>query len=228
MMPVAVNILLNLWSTRMRDFGRFQILRGLVAFAAFVGTWQALAQGSPGTNFERCRAVGDDAARLRCYEDATSPPQSSTEQPSRRLDLDKGNWRLVRTPDLSSGRDVVSIMHTADIAKSDIDLAGILIRCGEHNIETVVVLVTPLPPRARPKVTLSAGGGSAEFTGSIVPPGAEVLLPGGATDLLSRSLGRAVEVAVQVSDRVSQINGIVSLIGLDVALPELMANCSGH
>jgi hypothetical protein len=43
--------------------------------AAIAGTGPADAAGSgPEGGLERCRTIPDDALRLRCFEDATSPP----------------------------------------------------------------------------------------------------------------------------------------------------------
>src|SRR5437899_1091146 len=50
-----------------------------------------------------------------------------------------GGWRLVRTPNPRGGADAVSIMRTADSSRSDIDLAGMAVRCGEIGAEVLVV-----------------------------------------------------------------------------------------
>ena len=236
-MPIVVNGLPNLWSTRCRAFRKFNRLRRYILLAgagALLAVAAAVAQTSAGTDLDSkiaaCRAIADDAARLRCYEAATSasstvpaPPAPTSVPVSTPA---AGSWRLVRTPNPAGGRDAVSIMQTADIAKSDIDLAGLMIRCGETNLETLVVLVTPLPPRARPKITMSAGGTSSEFTGTIVPPGAEVLLPTEASLLVSGAWKARPELAVRIESESDRVNGVVPLAGLDAALPNLTANCT--
>ena len=121
-------------------------------------------------------------------------------------------------------------MKTADVTKSDIDLAGLMLRCGESNIEVLVVLVRPLPPRARPKVTVTVGGRTTSFIASVVPPGAELLLPLEATALASGPWQAAPELSVEVGavegdDQPTPIQGVVSLAGLGAALPRLQANC---
>jgi hypothetical protein len=68
-------------------------------------------------------------------------------------------------------------MQTADITKSDLDLTGLMLRCSEGGVEILVVLVEPLQPRAHPKVTVSAAGKSVDFTATVAPSGAAVLLP---------------------------------------------------
>jgi hypothetical protein len=117
-------------------------------------------------------------------------------------------------------------MQTADITKSDLDFAGLIIRCGENNLETLVVLVSPLPPRAHPKVTMNVAGKSVNLSGTIVPPGAEILLPKEATTLASGVWKDATELAVQVENEAVQIKGSVPLAGLGPALPLLLANCT--
>ena len=181
----------------------------------------------PDNKFERCRTITNDTARLRCYEEATPKPAISPSQMSGR---GIGAWRLVRTPNPSGGRDVVSIMETADISKSDLDLAGLMLRCGESGVEVLLVLVRPLPPRADPKVTVSAGGRTADFTATIVPPGVAVLLPKEATTLATGVWKAAPELSVQISvvqgeDERSPIRGVISLAGLGEAFTLLLSNC---
>ena len=43
----------------------------------------------------------------------------------------------MRTRNPHGGADAVSIMHTADTSKSDLDLAGLMIRCREGGTEIV-------------------------------------------------------------------------------------------
>jgi hypothetical protein len=191
---------------------------------------QALGQPvtGPESNFERCRSIADDAARLRCYEAATSNPAKGPlpHTPGAAT----GPWRLVRTPNPAGGRDAVSVMKTADVTKSDIDLAGLMLRCGESNIDVLLVLVRPLPPRGRPRVSVTAGSNTTDFVASVVPPGAELLLPPEATALASGPWQAAPELAVEVGavegdDQPTPIQGVISLAGLGEAILRLQANC---
>jgi hypothetical protein len=116
-------------------------------------------------------------------------------------------------------------MQTADIARSDLGLAGLMLRCGENSTELLVVLVQPIPPRAHPKVMVSASGKSAEFTATVVPPGVAVLLPQGASALAAGPWQSATELAVEVDDDQGPIRGIVSLAGLGAAFRTLLSNC---
>src|SRR5262249_16560991 len=68
-----------------------------------------------------------------------------------------GTWRLVRTPNPRGGPDAVSIMQTADAARSDIDLAGLTLRCSDTGFDVIVVFLKPFPPRTHPKVKLTTG-----------------------------------------------------------------------
>jgi hypothetical protein len=135
----------------------------------------------------------------------------------------------VRTPNPATGADTVSIMRTADIVKSDIDLAGLMLRCAQSNFEVIVVLVRPLPPRAHPKVT-PTGGSSVDFTATVVPPGAEVLLPADASALASGPWQTAPELSVQIAatdggEPSAPVQGIIPLAGLSNAIPLLLSNC---
>lgn len=187
---------------------------------------QAAAQAPGPGSFERCRAMTEDAARLRCYESATSKPapKTSPQTPA----SDTGSWRLVRTHNPKGGQDAVSIMQTADITKSDLDLAGLMLRCSEGGPEVLVVLLTPLPPRARPKVTLTAAGQRTDFTATIVPPGALLLLPKDASELASGPWRTGTTLSVQIDTTQGEpalIQGLIPLSGLGGALPVLLANC---
>jgi hypothetical protein len=207
-------------------FARLGRLGGLLALLSVTGP--AFGQSpDPQASLQRCRTIADAAARLRCFEEATSKPSNP---PAPKPDPGIGAWRLVRTPNPAPGADTVSIMRTADIVKSDIDLAGLMLRCAKSNFEVIVVLVRPLPPRARPKVTLGTGGSSIDFTATVVPPGAEVLLPADASALASGPWQTAPELSVQIAavdsgEPPAPVQGIIPLAGLGNAIPLLLSNC---
>jgi len=207
-------------------FARLGCFGGLLGVLSMIGP--ALGQSpDPQASLQRCRIIADDAARLRCYEDATSKP---TSPPAPKPGLGIGTWRLVRTPNPVSGADTVSIMRTADIVKSDIDLAGLMLRCAKSNFEVVIVLVRPLPLRAHPKVTVGTGGSSVDFTATVLPPGAEVLLPADASALALGPWQAAPELSVQIAavdgdEASAPMYGIIPLAGLGAAIPLLLSNC---
>jgi hypothetical protein len=137
----------------------------------------------------------------------------------------RSNWRLLRSANPKGGADAVSMSRTADTARSDLELAGMMLKCGEHGIEIVIVALTPLPPRARPEATISAMGKEWRFTASIVPPGAELLLPEDATRLAAGPWQSARELSVQVRSQQQSFGGVIPIDGLAGALTTLSANC---
>lgn len=177
--------------------------------------------------FEHCRAIRDDAAKLRCFEEATSP--APARRPGDQGDVAAG-WRLVRTPNPAGGPDAVAITRTADPSQSDLGFAGLMLRCGDVGgdlgIEVLLVMVQPFPPRAHPHVTVVAGAATAEFTTSTVPPGALLLLPPEAIALAMGPWLTAPELTVTVADDKQTTHGAVQLAGLGSALQELRANCA--
>jgi hypothetical protein len=200
------------------------LLIGLAAATMAAGAGTAGAQGDPGAAFEHCRTIADTAARLRCYEAAAPRPQAKG------APLAAGGWRLVRTPDPRGGADAVSIMRAADISRSDVELAGLMVRCAEHGTEMLVVMVTPLPPRARPQVTLRSAGREARFEARVTPPGAALLLPPEAQALLTGPWQAEAEpeLSLEVVSDAATTRGIVPLAGLRPAMAGLAASCAGR
>src|ERR1700722_6487544 len=86
-------------------------------------------------------------------------------------------WHLIRTKNPNGGPDAVSVSHTADVIRSDLDFAGVMLRCGEKDIEVIVVAVTPFSPRAKPEVTVRVDAKEWRFSAQVIPPGAEFQLP---------------------------------------------------
>ncbi len=136
-----------------------------------------------------------------------------------------GGWRLMRTANPRGGADAVSMSHTADITRSDPDLAGLMLRCGEKGAEIVIVVVTPFPPRAQTSVTIGADGKEWRFEARVLPPGAELLLPAVATGLAAGQWQSAHELAVKVSSQEQSFGGVIPIDGLDAARATLAANC---
>jgi hypothetical protein len=171
-------------------------------------------------DFERCRAIKEDSARLRCYEEAI-PNRSDKQQPGV-----AGTWRLVRTPNPTGGADAISIIQTADISRSDLDLAGLMIRCAETTTEVLIVLIRPFPPRAHPEVTIETGSKRLDFTASVAPPGLMLLLPPEANALAAGPWQTEAELSIAVADEHAPIHGVVPLVGLGASLRQLRLTCA--
>jgi len=212
---------------------RSSLRRALLVLSIFLGcagslgtvklaTGRDLPSMAPKARSENCRMIKNDAARLRCYEQfSTTIAQKSTQDGPAPVDM----WRLVRTPDPIGGHEAVSITRTADVSKSDLEFAGLMLRCGERSVEVLIVLVRAFPPRVHPKVEVSAGSATAEFTATVVPPNMLLLLPYEATVLAAGPWQAATDLAVTVEDERGVIRGVVPLTGLGHALALLRSNC---
>jgi hypothetical protein len=196
----------------------------LAAIAFALSTGASPAQDlDQAKRLDACRTIQDSAARLRCFEDAASalsggrPPAPSGSMEG---------WRLVRTPNPAGGKDAVSVMHTADLLRSDQDLAGLMIRCGTAGNEVLIALISPLPPRARPQVAL--GGSPTPLEATVVPPGAAILLPSQASALANGPWQSLDELSVRIINGGAVINGTIPIKGLPTALQTLRANCPAN
>lgn len=141
------------------------------------------------------------------------------------VDTEAGSWRLVRSATAAAGTGALAIQHTADLERSDPRLAGFMLRCGKEGIEAVVVVVEPFPPHARPQITLRAAGQESNFSGTIIPPGAGIRLPGEAARLVTGSWHMARELEIKVSGDGAAFAGIITLSGFAEALESLNAEC---
>jgi hypothetical protein len=180
---------------------------------------------------ESCRAIADSATRLRCFENATSnlagPKRPPVAAAPPTVSTSMGGWRLVRTPNPTGGKDAVSIMHTPDLLRSDPDLAGLMIRCGDAGNEVVMVLISPFPPRAHPQVAIGEPGAGTRFEAKVSPPGVFILLPNEAIALASGPWQSLAELPVEIIADGTAIRGVFPLQGLSAALKTLTASCPG-
>jgi hypothetical protein len=136
-----------------------------------------------------------------------------------------GGWHLVRTPNPQGGADAVSIMHTADISKSDLDLAGLMVRCRDGGTEAVIVLLRSFPVRAHPHVIFGKPGNAVQVEATVAPPGTIILVPGDAATLVNGPWQALHDLLIQVSDGKSKIRGVVPLAGLQATFKILVASC---
>ena len=185
-----------------------------------------------------CLALADETRRLGCLKSLTLGDRTEPAQPSRPGGLSSipaelqstssgrviaGQWRLVRTPDPKAGKETVSLMHTAELSGSDPNFAGLVIRCGEREPEVLLVFVRPFPPRASPKVGIEG----IRYNGTVVSPGAEILLAGAFVDTQTR-WPSLPHIKIEVEQDGDKTKGIVLLEGLDLALGALNAACAAR
>jgi hypothetical protein len=157
-------------------------------------------------------AAGPDSNRAAGSEQAPSPELA-------------GGWRFVRTRNPQGGADAISIMHTADTSKSDLDLAGLMIRCTERGTEAVVVVIRAFPLRARPHIVLGKPGNEARFEATIAPPGTLILISMDATSLVSSAWHTQSDLFIRLEDGPITIRGVVALAGLQSAFEVLATSC---
>jgi hypothetical protein len=134
-------------------------------------------------------------------------------------------WRLVHTPNPRGGPDAVSIMHTADTSRSDLELAGLMIRCNGSRAELAIILLRSFPLRTRLLVKMGKPGQETEFEAAVGPPGTALLLPGDPKTIIGQPWQNESELSVRVIDGQTSISGVVALAGLQSAFDQLMANC---
>jgi hypothetical protein len=142
---------------------------------------------------------------------------SATQEPG-------GGWHLLRSKNPAGGADAVSMNRAADIS-SDLDLAGLMLRCHNASAEVLLIVVTPFAPHSQPAVTISANGREWHFDATVVAPGAELLLPALAMALATGSWQSTNQLAVKISWQETTIAGVIPIDGLRGALATLLANC---
>lgn len=135
-----------------------------------------------------------------------------------------GSWRLVRSS-AADGVESAAILHTAEFERSSSRLAGLMFRCARQDIEAIIVVVEPFPPRAHPQITLITRGQEANFVGTIIPTGAGIRLPDDATRLLTGRWHIESELEIKVADGDATFGGAITLLGLPKALQSLSAEC---
>ena len=136
-----------------------------------------------------------------------------------------GGWRLARSRNPNGGVDAVSIMQPADTTRSDLDFAGIMIRCSESGAEVVIVTLPALPFRIRPYVAFGKPENAIKFEATVAPPGTLVLLPKEATGLVNGPWQALEDLFVQVDYEQSTIRGVVKIAGLEGAFKHLNTSC---
>jgi hypothetical protein len=187
-----------------------------------VATTSVFAQANDiSKDFERCKAIADDRARLNCLKNLL--PADPNKAAASAAD---DSWPLVRTPNPRGGPEAVAIMRTADTSRSDPDLAGLMIRCAEkHGLEVLLALVRPLPPRAKRDVVVTGGTSKSVLHAEVSSSGTAIVLPFEATALTSGPWQNLKELIVTINDSEGSISGAISLEGVAAATARLTANC---
>jgi hypothetical protein len=135
-----------------------------------------------------------------------------------------GRWRLVRTPDPRGEKDAISITHGAELHGSDPDFAGLMIRCGDKDVDVLAILLRPVPLRARPQVTVNG----TKYEAKVAAPGTAILLPDEVTAAARERWRTLPSVSLAVDDGDSITKGMVSLEDFEPALKALTASCSAR
>ena len=117
-------------------------------------------------------------------------------------------------------------MQTFDTLKSDLDLAGLTIRCHEGGTEVLIVQIRSFSLRARPQVALGKLGNETKFEATVAPPGTAVLLPMDGESLVRGPWKGLSDLSIRINDGKSVIHGVVALEGLPAAFKVLEANCT--
>lgn len=201
---------------RMRTSFRSILAPAFLVLAAAENSWaQAPDQRTP---LQACLAIADGDARLGCIRGLISQGDRSPASLA-------GSWPLIRSQDPSGAR-IVSIARSADPSRSDVDLAGLMIRCMRPNaFEVVVALVGPLPIRTRQTVRLESGRASLTFEGESIAPGSLLLLPPEAADaIMIWKENDQLTVTIQTSPNV--IRGVIPISGLASGLRKLTEACA--
>ena len=197
------------------------LILGSMAFY-FGGTIFAAPQDRDiSQDFGRCTIIANDQARLTCLKSLLPrEPMDPSASPARDL------WPLVRTPHPQGGAEAVSIMRTADTARSDPDLAGLMIRCKEKpGLEVLLALVRPFPPRTKRDVVVGSGSTHSVLQAQASTTGTALILPIEATVFTTGPWRDAKELSVSIKDSETVISGVIRLDGLAPAMAKLSASC---
>ena len=134
------------------------------------------------------------------------------------------NWRLIY-PEAGSAAPGAAVLQVADFDRSDPAIAGLMFRCGRGAIETVVVLLEPLPPRSVGHIGLRAGSNAVAFETSTIPTGAGLLAPFDPSALMAGAWRDQRDLAIDVVVDGRSMKAVVDLAGLTPALANLDQTC---
>jgi hypothetical protein len=136
-------------------------------------------------------------------------------------------WKFTRTQGTKDGETYAAILKTADTAQSDLDFAGLIVRCApKGKIDVLVALIRPFPPRSHPQVTIASAGASQTFEASVTAAGVAVVLPDEVAAFAAGKWQSTPALTITVKENDSQIKGVVELNGLRDAYNSLLIGCS--
>jgi hypothetical protein len=175
----------------------------------------AHGQPAPSRDLQSCSVLDNENERLHCFEDLSG-----------RLDTMKGvstllgGWKLVRTPPPQGGPDIVSIMHASDSARSDLPIAGLMLRCSDSGIAVMVVMLGF--HGAAPKVAVDGN----PFEASAIQGGELLRLSRKATELANSHWQSVSELSIDVGLQPTPAHGVVPVTELAEAIRTLTQTCA--
>lgn len=140
---------------------------------------------------------------------------------------DASAWSLSGSGSSTEGRDSEALMQTADSAKSDLGFVGMMIRCHDRMLETVFVILEPLPPRTPVAIDLETDAFKESTSASLIPTGAGVLAPIDIKALIDGPWYGEPDLTVRIHEgpQAQIVAGTVHLAGLREALALYLARC---
>lgn len=154
-----------------------------------------------------------------------SPPAQAAgpRETSRPGDPAEHGWRLSQTT--NEGRFAVTALRTADPAQSDTEIAGLMLRCADGNTDAILIMLSPLPPDAKPMVSLDLGGLQWQTQASVLPSGAGLLLSRDTIAFLGTKTKAGADLAFTVLEGGRQINARIAKLHAPPALDRIDAEC---
>ena len=182
---------------------------------------------SPDT-LDRCRALSDRTAMQRCFGEALS---KNAPAPTSRSQTLPSGWRLVRTTAQQGGNELISVMRTSELGRSDPGFAGLMLRCAEQGMpDVLLVMLDPVKPRARPTVTLKTRNSESTTEATMVPPFTTILMPKEVASAAGGDWISAPELSVEISlapeEKIPSLRGAVPLVRLKTAYDALLQACA--
>jgi hypothetical protein len=194
------------------------ILAAVVLYLA--ASTGALPQAASPDDFESCKAIAADQARLDCFKRLLPRDKPGEDRPS------KDPWPLIKTPRPNGAGEAFAIMRTGDTAGSDPDFAGLMIRCREQpGLEVVLALMRPLPPRSKRDVVILPNAGRLVLHAETAAPGTALVLPIDGAAFTTGDWRELKQLSIKIIDPDGDIKGVVPLDGVGPAIARLTDAC---